>query len=115
MELDITAKRMNALGSKTRLELFVALMRAGSEGVSVGQVQKKLGVPASTLTHHLHRLIDTGLAHQDRRGAVLMCFANFETMTQTFQYFISQCCSESEICKTEKMEICNEQDNNRFG
>ncbi len=103
MKQKIIAKRMKSLGSETRLAVFSELMRAGIDGVPVGQVQKKLNVPASTLTHHLHKLIDAGLAHQERKGAVLMCFANFEAMMGTFQFFANNCCAdENQTTEKEK-------------
>ncbi len=107
MELNTIAKRMNALGNETRLAVFRALVRAGPEGVSVGQVQKHLDLPASTLTHHLHRLIGAGLARQNRRGTLLMCCADFEAMTGTFQFFVNECCAETDNSKNEILEICS--------
>ncbi len=103
MELDVIAKRMNALGNETRLAVFRVLVRAGPDGVPVGRVQKALGLPASTLTHHLHRLIGAGLAHQERKGTILTCYANFEKMTATFLFFANECCVEASANKiTEK-------------
>ncbi len=107
MELDTIAKRMNALGNETRLSVFRVLVRAGPEGVSVGQVQKHLDLPASTLTHHLHRLIGAGLARQKRRGTILMCCADFEAMTGTFQFFAEECCAASDNSKIRTLEICS--------
>jgi hypothetical protein len=40
-------------------------------------VQEKLTVPASTLSHHLHRLILTWLMTQERQATTLICRANY--------------------------------------
>ncbi|TCT01809.1 TonB-dependent receptor-like protein [Aquabacter spiritensis] len=50
----------------TRLDLYRTLVRAGGAGLSVATLQEKHGIPASTLSHHLRRLIDTGLVTQER-------------------------------------------------
>jgi len=105
MDLQDIAKCMNALGNETRLAVFRMLVRAGPGGVPVGRIQKTLGVPASTLTHHLHRLINSGLARQKRRGTVLMCFADFEAMTGAFQFFIDECCADSGVYEPDKEEM----------
>ncbi|MCF6321532.1 MAG: winged helix-turn-helix domain-containing protein [Rhizobiaceae bacterium] len=106
MEVSAIAKRMNALGNETRLAVFRALVRAGPNGVSVGRIRNSLNIPASTLTHHLHRLIDAGLACQKRQGTLLMCFAEFEAMTGTFQFFVNECCAEASDGKVRKLENC---------
>ena len=61
MKVEKAAKQLEALGNPTRLQVYRALVRAGPAGLPVGRLQEKLRVPASTLSHHLHRLILTGL------------------------------------------------------
>ncbi|ELD7994249.1 helix-turn-helix transcriptional regulator, partial [Citrobacter freundii] len=41
----------------TRLSIYRELVRAGHEGLPVGELQKHLEIPASTLSHHLSALI----------------------------------------------------------
>ena len=59
------ADALAALGSRTRLRVFKALVRAGRDGANVGTLQKHLGVPPTTLAHHLATLTETGLLLQD--------------------------------------------------
>ena len=59
MKLEKAAAQLEALGNPTRLQLYRILVRAGEEGLPVGRVQDKLGIAASTLSHHLKRLLDT--------------------------------------------------------
>ncbi len=94
MDLTEIAKRLGALGNPTRLQIYRVLVRAGQEGLSVGAVQEKVGIPASTLTHHLQRLMAAGLVVQARRGTSLICHADFEVMAETFEMFASECCRE---------------------
>ncbi len=53
MELNRAARCLEKLGNPTRLAIFRLLVRGGPEGLPVGEVQEQLGIPASTLSHHL--------------------------------------------------------------
>src|SRR5215204_6124817 len=72
MNIEQAAKQLEALGSPTRLEVYRTLVRAGHAGLPVGLLQEKLGIPASTLSHHLHRLILTGLVTQEWQATTLI-------------------------------------------
>ncbi len=66
MEIEIASKRLAELGNVTRLSIFRYLVKVGDEGAPVGQIQKEIGVPASTLSHHINRLVSVGLVRQIR-------------------------------------------------
>ena len=72
MKLEKAASQLEALGNPTRLQLYRTLVRAGDEGLPVGRIQEKLDIAASTLSHHLKRLVDTGLVTQERHDHVDM-------------------------------------------
>jgi ArsR family transcriptional regulator len=80
MKLEKAAAQLEALASPTRLQLYRALVRAGEERMPVGSIQEKLDIRASTLSHHLRRLVDTGLVKQERQGTTLICRANYPGM-----------------------------------
>ena len=109
MTLEETAKRMAALGNETRLSIYRLLVRAGERGLPVTSVQQRLGVPASTLSHHLHKLIEVDLVRQERRGTSLICRADYTIMEQTFHFFASECCVVDDGCcaasETDKIEL----------
>ena len=75
MELELAARQLEALGNLTRLKVYRTLARAGQDGLPVGALQQRVDVPASTLSHHLHRLIQTGLVAQERQATTLVCRA----------------------------------------
>ena len=68
MKVEKAAKQLEALGNPTRLQVYRTLVRAGPDGLPVSRVQQKLKIPASTLSHHLHRLILTGLVTPGAAG-----------------------------------------------
>jgi len=95
MKLEQAAEQLEALGNPTRLKVYRALVRAGDEGLPVGRLQKKLGIAGSTLSHHLHRLILTGLVTQERQVTTLICRANYPAMDSLVGFLVDECCVES--------------------
>jgi len=103
MKLEKAASQLEALGNPTRLQLYRTLVRAGDEGLSVGSIQEKLDIPASTLSHHLKRLVDTGLVKQERYGTTLICRANYPGMEALVGYLVDECCADAK-CASAKVE-----------
>ena len=94
MNLETAARQLEALGNPTRLRIYRALVRAGHAGLAVGQVQDRVGLPASTLSHHLKRLVDQGLVRQERAGTSLICHAEYPAMTALLGFLADECCAE---------------------
>jgi DNA-binding transcriptional ArsR family regulator len=101
MKLDRAAKQLEALGNPTRLQVYRALVRAGDPGLPVGRLQQKIGIAASTLSHHLHRLILTGLVTQERQSTTLICRANYPAMDQLLGFLADECCADARASVTE--------------
>ena len=99
MELEQAAKQLEALGNPTRLQVYRTLVKAGDAGLPVGRLQERIGIAASTLSHHLHRLILTGLVTQERQATTLICRANYPVMDQLLGFLSEECCAESG-CRT---------------
>ncbi|MBN9445401.1 MAG: helix-turn-helix transcriptional regulator, partial [Bosea sp.] len=89
------AAKLEALGDPTRLSLYRLLVRAGHDGLSVGQCQQRLEIAASTLSHHLKTLIIVGLVSQERAGTTLICRTNFERMNELVQFLAAECCADA--------------------
>lgn len=92
MNIEQAAKQLEALGNPTRLQVYRTLVRVGGEGLPVGGLQEKLGIAASTLSHHLHRLILTGLVTQERQATTLICRANYPAMDSLVGFLVGECC-----------------------
>lgn len=87
------ADALAALGNRTRLRIFKLLVRAGPEGTNIGTVQRMLGIPATTLGHHLGTLAAAGLVRQERRGREVICTANFKAVADVLAYVREECCA----------------------
>lgn len=92
MDLNHAAHCLEKLGNPTRLEIFRLLVRAGKEGLAVGELQAHLDIPASTLSHHVAQLVNVGLVAQEREGRVLRCQPNYHLMDALIGYLTEECC-----------------------
>ncbi|MFT4646815.1 MAG: DNA-binding transcriptional ArsR family regulator [Planctomycetota bacterium] len=109
MSMEQVATRLAALGNTTRLGIYRILVRAGHTGLPVAGVQTKLDIPASTLSHHLHKLLEVGLVSQEREGTTLICHADFSVMEATFALFEKECCVDeqgAQPCKPDETPCC---------
>ncbi len=95
MELKQAAAQLEALGNPTRLSVYRILVRSGDAGLPVGRLQERLGIASSTLSHHLHRLILTGLVTQERQSTTLICRANYAAMSGLLGFLSDECCADS--------------------
>lgn len=92
MELETTAKRLAELGHTTRLLVFRHLVKCGPDGCAVGDLQRMLDIPGSTLSHHLGRLISAGLVEQQREGRTLFCKPVYSALDEVIHFLTDECC-----------------------
>lgn len=95
MDLERAAQCLETLGHPTRLAIFRLLVRAGRDGLAVGEIQERLGIPASTLSHHIAQLTGAGLVRQTREGRILRCTPDFAVMDGLLGFLTEECCAES--------------------
>ena len=93
------ALSLAALGHDTRLEIFRLLVRAGDNGLNVGEIGQHLNMAASTLAHHLGALVDAGLVIQERRGRQILNRVDYEAMRRTVSFLTSECCVGVKLTK----------------
>lgn len=102
MKIDDAAARLEALGNPTRLKIYRALVRAGDAGMSVGRLQTKLELAASTLSHHLKALLAVGLIAQERQATTLICRANYDLMRGIVDFLVAECCADATCAEATK-------------
>lgn len=95
MDMNAAAARLEALGNPTRLAVFRLLVRAGEGGLAVGQIQERLSVAPSTLSHHLKTLMIVQLVQQERAGKTLICRTNYEQMQGLIGFLVAECCADA--------------------
>ncbi len=96
-----TARALAALGHDTRLAIFRLLVRAGDDGLNVGDIGQHLDQAPSTLAHHLSALVDAGLVVQERQGRTVINRVDYAAMRRTLDFLTSECCTGVKLAKAE--------------
>ena len=100
LPLDVTraASTFAALGSEQRLHVLRILVRAGPEGLTIGELGLRSGVTGSTLTHHMKILAAAGLVDQKRRGRQIICIGvDFARIEDIATFLMKECCADSAV------------------
>ena len=93
MDRASAARCLSELGNLTRLDIYRLLVRAGLEGLNVGEIQARLDIPASTLAFHLRGLVTAGLVTQRKSGRETVCRANHGRLNLVIDFLREKCCA----------------------
>lgn len=91
------ASRFAALGHEVRLEIVRHLLASHPHGLVAGEIQQQLGIPASTLSHHLEALHQVGLVQQDREGRFLRYRADTAGLQEIMDFLYAECCTREPL------------------
>lgn len=95
LEEDRAARMLAALGSPVRLRVYRLLLRAGEQGINVSSFQRAIGIPPSTLNHHLAALRSAGLITQEKTGRELLCRAEYSDIRRLSAFLLQECCADA--------------------
>ncbi len=106
-DLARSADALAALGNEARLRVVRLLLAAHPRGLVVGDIQAELGMPGSTLSHHLEKLKHEGLVEARRAQRFLWYTARTEALRELVEFLYAECCSrgaakEKKSCKNRK-------------
>jgi ArsR family transcriptional regulator len=87
------------MGAEPRLRIMQLLLTAHPQGLVVGDIQDELGIPASTLSHHLDKLKNEELVNVRREGTFLWYTANTEALQELLNFLYAECCTRSKAVK----------------
>jgi ArsR family transcriptional regulator len=71
-----------------RLAILWFAVQAGPEGATAGAIQAHVDLPASTLSHHLKRLVDTGVMRTRGEGTFHYYSADCEALRKLSAYLV---------------------------
>ncbi len=98
---------LRALGQEHRLQAFRQLVQAGPDGLSVGELRERVGIPPATLSAHLNALRNAGLVQDRREGRVIQVMADFARMDGLVAYLTENCCGGESCAPTARSEaVC---------
>ncbi len=101
------ADMFSAMGTEPRLRIMQLLLTAHPEGLVVNEIQDELGIPNSTLSHHLDKLRTEGLVEVQREGTFLRYTANTGALQELLQFLYAECCTRNKALKPRDIiQIC---------
>ena len=89
------ADMLAAMGTEPRLRIIRLLLSAHPDGMVVGEIQAELGIPPSTLSHHLEKLKNEDLVTVRREGTFLRYAANSAALQELLGFLFAECCARS--------------------
>ena len=97
------ADMLSAMGTEPRLRIVRLLLSAHPEGMVVGEIGEELGIPSSTLSHHLEKLRNEDLVRVRREGTYLWYSANTEALQELLGFLYAECCTRNKAVQPEKI------------
>jgi DNA-binding transcriptional ArsR family regulator len=94
-EITRFADMFSAMGTGPRLRIMRVLLSAHPDGMIVGDIGSELGIPSSTLSHHLEKLKHEGLVKVRREGTYLWYSANAEALQELLGFLYAECCTRN--------------------
>ena len=89
------ADMFSAMGTEPRLRIMRLLLSAHPEGVIAGEVGVELGIPASTLSHHLEKLKNEDLVNVRRESTFIWYSANIAALQELLGFLYEECCTRN--------------------
>lgn len=89
------ASAFAALGSEQRLSVLLTLVRAGPQGLAIGELGARAGVTGSTLTHHLKFLSQADMIIQEKQGRSIICVIDYDRVRELSDFLLAHCCADA--------------------
>jgi len=100
------ADMFSAMGTEPRLRIMQLLLQAHPDGLVVGDIQAELGIPNSTLSHHLEKLKQEDLVKVRRERTFLRYTANTEVLQELLGFLYAECCTRNKAISPGEIAAC---------
>jgi ArsR family transcriptional regulator len=97
-KLERHAEQLAALGHPIRLKILRYVVQGGPEGTAAGDIQAHVDMAASTLSHHLKRLVDAGLLTTHTEGTFHYYAPDFTALRSVTDFVWEDCCKRGKGC-----------------
>lgn len=99
METKGAVAALSALAQEHRLAVFRLLIGQGRHGLPAGVIAERIGVPPSTLSHHLAHLERAGLLRSWRVERRIFYAVDIDGTRRLLTFLTEDCCQgQPEIC-----------------
>ena len=86
------ADQLAALGHPVRLSILRFVVQGGERGIAAGEIQTHVDLPASTLSHHLKRLVEAEMLVSRQEGTFHYYAADYPSLRGLTNYLWQDCC-----------------------
>lgn len=93
-KLEHHAGQLGALGHPVRLAILRYVVQRGPAGAAAGAIQAHVDMPASTLSHHLKRLVEAGVLRSREAGTFHFYSADYDALRKLTDYLWEDCCKD---------------------
>lgn len=101
------ADMFSAMGTEARLRIMRLLLSAYPKGMIAGELGSELGIPASTLSHHLDKLRNEDLVKVRREGTFLWYSANAAALQELLGFLYAECCTRNKAIEARTIvQVC---------
>jgi len=101
------ADMFSAMGTEPRLRIMRALLAAHPVGMVPSDLGAELGIPASTLSHHLDKLKNEDLVNVRRESTFLWYSANTRALEELLGFLYAECCTRNKAIKPQSIiQVC---------
>jgi len=97
------ADMLAAMGTEPRLRIMRLLLSAHPQGMVVNEIASELGMPGSSLSHHLEKLKNEDLVSVKRESTFLRYSANAETLQELLGFLYAECCTRNQAVEAESI------------
>ena len=106
-EITRFADMFSAMGAGPRLRIMRVLLSAHPGGMVANEIGNELGIPASTLSHHLEKLKNEELVKVRREGTYLWYSANAEALQRLLSFLYAECCTRNKaVTRKAIVSVC---------
>ncbi|NEZ54506.1 ArsR family transcriptional regulator [Leptolyngbyaceae cyanobacterium CCMR0082] len=94
-----------ALGQPSRLNIVRLLLSAHPQGLPAGEIQRELGITASTLSHHLDKLRQVGLVQAEKDRQWIWYSVQSDALKYLIDFLFEECCTRNRVVDPETFEL----------
>ena len=94
-----------ALGQPSRLNIVRLLLSAYPKGLPAGEIQRELGLTASTLSHHLDKLRQVGIVRAEKDRQWIWYSVQSDTLKYLIDFLFEECCTRNRVVNPETFEL----------
>ena len=103
--VDEIAATFAALGQSSRLNIVRLLLSAFPKGLPAGEIQRELGITASTLSHHLDKLRQVDIVQAEKDRQWIWYSVRSDALRYLIDFLFEECCTRNRVVAPDTLEL----------